>query len=173
MQYLAISLILSFTNSNLMEAFRSFWSVNTALRYRGCGREWSALLADGLDDGGLPSHSTEIKYQDSPVVNRKAKKKQHVQAQLTQLPVCYLQLPTLKLPSTVTQSSWVLLLSYYRVITFLPCRISKLKTNELSATIVKSQPFQLLWCPFTYLRLKLDRLESNSAVTRELITFFM
>ena len=33
--------------------------------------------------------------QDSPVVSRKAKKKQHAHAQPTQLPVCYLQLPTL------------------------------------------------------------------------------
>jgi len=44
--------------------------------------------------------------------------------------------------------------------------------NELSATVVKNQPFQLLWCPFLYLRLKLNRLESNSVVTRELITLF-
>jgi len=34
-------------------------------------------------------------YQDSPVVSHKAKKKQHVHAQLTQLPVYYLQLSTL------------------------------------------------------------------------------
>jgi len=44
--------------------------------------------------------------------------------------------------------------------------------NELSATVVKNQPFQLLWCPFPYLRLKLDCLESNSIVTRELIPLF-
>jgi len=44
--------------------------------------------------------------------------------------------------------------------------------NELSATVVKNQPFQLLWCLFPYLRLKLDHLESNSVVTRELILLF-
>jgi len=97
-----------------------------------------------------------------------------VHAKLTRLPVCYLQLRTnsVKFASTVTWSSWALPLSYYRPNTFLPCRISKPKMNELSATVVKNQPFQLLWCPFTYLRLKLDRLESNSIVTRELIPLF-
>jgi len=79
---------------------------------------------------------------------------------------------TMKLPSTVTWSSWELPLSYYRVSTFLPCRISKPKMNELSATIVRNQQFQLLWHPFPYLRLKLDHLNSNSIVTRELIALF-
>jgi len=44
--------------------------------------------------------------------------------------------------------------------------------NKLGATIVKNQPFRLLWCLFLYLRLKLDRLESNSVVTTELIPLF-
>jgi len=101
------------------------------------------------------------------VVSRKAKKKQHVHAQPKQLLVCYLQLPTLKFPSAVTRLSWALLLSYYRASTFLACRISKPKMNELGVTIVKKQPFQLLWCSFSYLRLKLDCLDSNSIVTRE------
>jgi len=103
-------------------------------------------------------------------VSRKAKKKQHA----TQLPVCYLQLRTnaVKFSSAVTQSSWALPLSYYRTITFLPCRISKPKMNELDATVVKNQSFWLLWCLFPYLRLKLDRLESNSVVTRELTPLF-
>jgi len=43
-----------------------------------------------------------------------------------------------KFPSTVTLSSWALLLSYYRANTFLPCRISKPKMNELGATIIKN-----------------------------------
>jgi len=77
-----------------------------------------------------------------------------------------------KFPSTVTQLSWVLPLSYFRAITFLLCRISKTKMNKLGATIVKNQPFQLLWHPFLYLRLKLDYLQSNSVVTRELIPLF-
>jgi len=67
----------------------------------------------------------------------------------------------MKFPSAVTQSSYTLPLSYYRASTFLPCRISKPKMNELGATIVINQPFQLLWCPFPYLRLKLDHLEHN------------
>jgi len=46
-----------------------------------------------------------------------------------------------KFPSAVTQSSWVLPLSYYRANTFLPCRISKPKMNELGAMIVKNQLF--------------------------------
>jgi len=46
-----------------------------------------------------------------------------------------------KFPSAVTQSPWALLLSYFRAITFLLCRISKPKMNELSATVVKNQPF--------------------------------
>jgi len=74
-----------------------------------------------------------------------------------------------KFPNAVTRSSWGLLLSYYRASTFLPCRISKPKMNKLGATVVKNQPFQLLWCPFPYLRLKLDRLDSNSIITREII----
>jgi len=75
-------------------------------------------------------------------------------------------------PIAVTRLSWALPLSYYRASTFLPCRISKSKMNKLSVTIVKNQPFQLLWCPFPYLRLKLDRLDSNSIVTREIIPLF-
>jgi len=77
-----------------------------------------------------------------------------------------------KFLSTVTRSSWALPLSYYRASTFLPCRISKPKMNELGTTIVKNQPFQLLWHPFPYLRLKLDHLDSNSIVTTELIALF-
>jgi len=50
----------------------------------------------------------------------------------------------LKFPSSVTQSSNILPLSYYRASTFLPCRISKPKMNELSCTIVMNQPFRLL-----------------------------
>jgi len=80
---------------------------------------------------------------------------------------------TVKFPSPVTQSSWALPLSYYRASTFLPCRISKPKMNKLGATIVKNQPFRLLWRPFRYLRLKLDHLDSNSIFTREIIPFFM
>jgi len=38
---------------------------------------------------------------------------------------------TVKFPSAVTQLSWVLPLTYYRASTFLPCRISKPKMNEL------------------------------------------
>jgi len=57
-----------------------------------------------------------------------------------------------KYPSTVTLSSFALLLSYYRASTFLPCRISKPKMNKLGTTVVKNQPFRLLWCPFPYLR---------------------
>jgi len=77
-----------------------------------------------------------------------------------------------KFPVTVTRSSWALALSYYRASTFLPCRISKPKMNKLGATVIKNQPFRLLWCPFSYLRLKLDHLDSNSIVTRELIPLF-
>jgi len=77
-----------------------------------------------------------------------------------------------KFPSTVTRSSWALLLSYYRASTFLPCRISKLMMNELGATIVKNQPFQLLWRLFPYLRLKFNCLDSNSIVTKEIIPLF-
>jgi len=68
---------------------------------------------------------------------------------------------TVKFPSAVTRSSCTLPLSYYRDSTFLPCRISKPKINELGATIVMNQPFQLLWHPYPYLRLKLDCLEHN------------
>jgi len=50
--------------------------------------------------------------------------------------------------------------------------MNKPKMNELGAIIVKNQPFQLLWYPFPYLRLKLDHLERNSTVTRELIPLF-
>jgi len=77
-----------------------------------------------------------------------------------------------KFPSSVTLSSWALLLSYYRASTFLPYRLNKPKMNKLSATIVKNQPFRLLWHLFPYLRLKLYHLESNSIVTRELIPLF-
>jgi len=77
-----------------------------------------------------------------------------------------------KFPITVTRLSWALPLSYYRASTFLPCRISKPKMNKLGATIVKKQPFRLLWHPFPYLKLKLDRLDSNSIVTREIIPLF-
>jgi len=77
-----------------------------------------------------------------------------------------------KFPIAVTWSSWALPLSYYRVSIFLPCSISKPKMNKLSATIVKNQPFQLLWCPFPFLRLKLDCFESKLIVTRELIPLF-
>jgi len=82
---------------------------------------------------------------------------------------------TVKFLIAVTQSSWAPPLSYFRAITFLLCRISKPKMNELGATDVKNQPFRLLsqlWCPFLYLRLKLDCLQSNSVVTRELISLF-
>jgi len=79
---------------------------------------------------------------------------------------------TVKFPSAVTRLSWALLLSYYRASTFLPCRISKPKMNELGATVAKNQPFRLLWYLFFYLWLKLDRLERNSIVTRELIPLF-
>jgi len=77
-----------------------------------------------------------------------------------------------EIPSAITQLSWALPLSYFRVITFLLCRISKLKMNKLGTTVVKNQPFWLLWRPFLYLRLKLNRLQSNSVVTRELIPLF-
>jgi len=77
-----------------------------------------------------------------------------------------------KFPIAVTRSSWALPLSYYRASAFLPCRISKPKMSKLGATVVKNQPLRLLWCPFPYLRLKLDRLDSNSIVTIELISLF-
>jgi len=41
---------------------------------------------------------------------------------------------------TVTQSSWALLLSYYRASTFLPCRMNEPKMNKLGAIVVKNQP---------------------------------
>jgi len=44
--------------------------------------------------------------------------------------------------------------------------------NKLGATIVKNQPFRLLWCPFPYLRLKLNCLDNNSIVTGEIIPLF-
>jgi len=77
-----------------------------------------------------------------------------------------------KFPSTVTWLSWALPFSYYRAITFLACKISKSKMNELGVTVVKNQQFQLLWHPFLYLRLKLSHLESNLVVTIELIPLF-
>jgi len=79
---------------------------------------------------------------------------------------------TAKFPCTVTQLSWALPLSYYRTSIFLPCRMNEPKMNKLGATVVKNQPFWLLWHPFPYLRLKPDRLKSNSIVTRELIPMF-
>jgi len=110
--------------------------------------------------------------QDSPVVSHKAKKKQHVHTQPMWLPVCYSYTNAVKFPNAVTRSSWALPLSYCRASTFLPCRISKLKINKLGVTIVKNQPFLLLWHPFPYLRLKLDCLESKLIVTRELVSLF-
>jgi len=77
-----------------------------------------------------------------------------------------------KFPFAVTRSCWALLLSYHRAGTFLPCRMNEPKMNELGATIVKNQPFRLLWRPFPYLRLKLNCLESDSIVTKELIPLF-
>jgi len=79
---------------------------------------------------------------------------------------------TMKFPITVTWSSWALLLSYYRASTFLSFRISKPKINELDGTIVKNQLFWLLWHPFSHLRLKLNCLDSNSIVTKEIIPLF-
>jgi len=81
--------------------------------------------------------------------------------------VLFIATNTVKFPSAVTQSSWAL--SYYRISTFLLCRISKPKMNKLGATVTKNQPFRLLWQPFPYLRLKLDRLESISIVTTKII----
>jgi len=86
--------------------------------------------------------------------------------------VLFIATNAVKFPSTVPRSSWALPLSYYRTSTFLPCRISKPKMNELDATVVKNQPFRLLWHPFPYQRLKLYCLESNSIVTKELIPLF-
>jgi len=54
----------------------------------------------------------------------------------------------MKFSNAVTWSPWALPLSYYKASTFLPCRINKPKMNEFSATIVKNQPFRLLWRPF-------------------------
>jgi len=47
----------------------------------------------------------------------------------------------MKVLSAVTQLSWALPLSYFRAITFLLCRISKPKMNELGATVVNNQSF--------------------------------
>jgi len=47
----------------------------------------------GIGTVCLPDQNTY--YQDSPVVSRKAKKKQHACTQPTRLPVCYLQVPML------------------------------------------------------------------------------
>jgi len=44
--------------------------------------------------------------------------------------------------------------------------------NKLGATIVKNQPFWLLWPLFPYIRLKLDCLESNLIITKELMPLF-
>ena len=68
--------------------------------------------------------------------------------------------------NTVTHSAWTLPLDYYETNAFLPCRISKLKINKLSATIVKNQSFQLLWHRFFHLGLKLSCFGSNSIVIR-------
>jgi len=86
--------------------------------------------------------------------------------------VLFIATNAMTFPSAVTQLSWALPLSYFRAITFLLCRISKPKMNELGATVVKNQPFRLLWHPFLYLGLKLNCLQSNSVVTRELIPLF-
>jgi len=77
-----------------------------------------------------------------------------------------------EIASTITQSSWVLSLSYCRANTFLSCRISKLKMNKFGATVVKNQQFWLLWHPFPCLKLKLGYFESYWIVTRELIPLF-
>jgi len=80
-------------------------------------------------------------YQDSPVVSRKAKKKQHVRPANTTTGVLFTATNTVKFPNAVTRLSWALPLSYYRASTFLPCRISKPKMSELGATVIKNQPF--------------------------------
>jgi len=109
-------------------------------------------------------------YQSSLVVSHKVKKKQHAYAQPTRLLVYYLPAANaVKFPIAVTRSSWALPLSYYRTSTFLPCRMNEPKMNELGTTVVKNQPFRLLWHLFSYIRLKLDHLTSDSIVTRELI----
>jgi len=101
-------------------------------------------------------------------VSRKAKKKQHVAHPANATTgVLFAATNAVKFPNAVTQASCALPLSYYRAITFLPCRIIKPKMNKLGATIVKNQPFQLLWHLFSYLRLKLDCLESKPIVTGE------
>jgi len=112
-------------------------------------------------------------YQDSQVVSHKAKKKQHAHAQLTWLPVCYLQLPMLWNFQVMKFSCLEhYLLVIIKLVHSYHVESVKPKMNELSATIVKNQPFWLLWYPFPYLRLKLDCLENNSIVARELIPLF-
>jgi len=80
-------------------------------------------------------------HQDSPVVSRKAKKKQHTRATYATTDVLFTATNAVKFASTVTWSSWVLSLNYYRANTFLSCRTSKLKTTEFGATVVKNQQF--------------------------------
>jgi len=105
-------------------------------------------------------------------VSHKAKKKHHVHVQPMQLLMCYLQVPHCEnckhCNSVILRATT---LSYYRTNTFLLCRISKPKMNELGATVDKNQPFWLLWHPFPHQRLKLDCFERISIVTRELIPF--
>ena len=115
------------------------------------------------------SNICNYKNQDSLVVSHKAACARPANATTG---VLFTGTNAEKFPSAVTRSSWALSLSYYRASTFLPCRISKPKMKKLGATIVKNQLFRLLWRPFPYLRLKLDRLESNSVVTKELIPLF-
>jgi len=66
-----------------------------------------------------------IQYQGVPVVIYKAKRKQHTHPANATTGVLFTATIAVKFPITVTQSSWALLLSYYRAITFLLCRISK------------------------------------------------
>jgi len=68
---------------------------------------------------------------------------------------------TIKFANAVTWLSQAVSLSY-RANTFLLVPI-KLKMKELSANVVKThgQSFQLLWCLFPHLRLKLGCLEKN------------
>jgi len=80
-------------------------------------------------------------YQDSPVVSRKAKKKQHAHATYVTTSLLFTATNAVKFAIAVTQSPLVLLLSYYRANTFLSCRTSKLKMTEFSVTVVKNQQF--------------------------------
>jgi len=114
-------------------------------------------------DTAIKTPSSESQGQEEAACTRPAN---------TTTGVLFTATNAVKFPSAVTQLSWALQLSYYRANTFLPCRISKPKMNELGATVVKNQPFRLLWCPFPYLRLKLDYLDSNSIVATEIIPLF-